>query len=174
MSWYILQAQGNREKTVAEALNQLKEKKAVVFEQVLVPEENVIENSISGVKKTVKRRLFPGYIFFEGEITDEIILALKDIRFTSGFIGGNKPAEMSAVEAEKMLRKTADGNSDRASYKISFTVGEEVELNNGPFEGFSGHIEDCDYDRNSLKISIAVFGRDTDIDVSFDDVTKLN
>lgn len=174
MSWYIIQAQSNREKTVAEKLNDLKEKGIVSFEQVLVPEESVIENSVSGVKKTVKRRLFPGYIFFEGELSDEIILGLKDIRFTSGFIGGNNPAPMSEAEATKMLRKTSDGKHNEASYKISFTIGEEVELNNGPFEGFSGNIENCDYDKSALKVSISVLGRTTDIDVRFEDVTKIN
>ena len=173
MSWYVLQTQSNRENKVATDLRMMKEKSSDLFDQVVVPEENIIENNASGDKRTIKKRLFPGYVFVEGNLSDELLLGIKTLRFASGFIGGNSPAEMTDIEVEKMLEKSLSGDESEGRYEVTFTTGEEIVVNDGPFEGFNGNVLSCDYDKNILEISIAVFGRDTSIDLEFKHVSKI-
>jgi transcriptional antiterminator NusG len=175
MNWYILQAQGNRENKVADLLKEQAIDDGVeeFLEEVIVPEEEIIENSIHGKKKTIKRRFYPGYVFIKADLSDEFMISVKKIRFARGFIGGNSPAPMSSGEIDKVKKLMNDGASfDRPVYKINFSVGEEVRINSGPFEGFTGIVKSANYEKNVIEVDVRVFGRDTSIGIDFADVSK--
>lgn len=175
MNWYVLKSQGNRENRVAELLReQVKDDGVEQFlEEVIVPEEEVIENTIHGKEKIIKRKFYPGYVFIKAELTSELLLSIKKIRFASGFIGGNKPVAMSKSEVQKM-RKIVDSvtSSESPVYKVTFTSGEEVRINSGAFDGFTGIVNSVNYDKNVIGVVVQVFGRDTSIGIDFADVSK--
>lgn len=174
MNWYIIKTQTNRENKVADLI-----KDQIVIddidelvEEIAVPEEKVIQNSVSGKNRIVRRRYYPGYVFINADMTTELILAVKGTSFTTGFIGGNKPTAMTGSETKKMLSLNNSDMDSEPSYKIQFTLGEEVRINDGPFEGFNGGVESVDYDKNILTLEVQVFGRATTIDVDFSSVNK--
>lgn len=175
MNWYILKAQNMRENKVAESLKDQvsNDKIEECLGEVIVPEEEVIENSINGKKKTIKRRFYPGYVFIKAELTDEFLLSVKKIKFASGFIGGNKPTPVTKNEIKKIKQLVDTGMSnENPVYKITFKAGEEVHINAGPFEGFTGTVNTADYDKNILDVDVLVFGRNTSINLEFGEVSK--
>lgn len=175
MNWYILKAQSNRENKVADLLKEQAKDDGVesFLEEVVVPEEVVIENSIHGKKRTIKRRFYPGYVFIKAELSDEFLLSVRKIRFASGFIGGNNPAPMSETEIKKVKSMIDAGLSgDSPVYKITFSAGEEVRINAGPFDGFTGVVNSADYEKNIINVDVQVFGRDTSVGLDFADVSK--
>jgi len=174
MNWYIIKTQTNRENKVADLIKDQIEIDDLedLVEEVAVPEEKVIQNSVSGKNKIVKRRYYPGYVFINAEMTTDLILSIKGTNFTTGFIGGSKPTAMTNPEVKKMLVLNNGDTDSEPSYKIQFNSGEEVRINDGPFEGFNGGVKNIDYDKNILTLEVQVFGRPTTIDVDFSSVNK--
>ena len=105
-------------------------------------------------------------------MTTDLILSIKGTNFTTGFIGGSKPTAMTNPEVKKMLVLNNGDTDSEPSYKIQFNSGEEVRINDGPFEGFNGGVKNIDYDKNILTLEVQVFGRPTTIDVDFSSVNK--
>jgi transcriptional antiterminator NusG len=175
MRWYILKTQSNRENKVSELLRSQVEDDGIssLLEEVLVPEEKIIENTMSGQKRTRTRRFYPGYVFLKADLTEDFFLAVRKISFASGFIGGNKPTPMPANEVEKIISLNEQLNSQESpTYKITYATDEELRIISGPFNGFTCTVNKVDYDKSSLEVAVQVFGRDTEISLGFADVAK--
>lgn len=142
------------------------------FGQILVPVEEVME--IKGGQKNIsERKFFPGYILLEMEMTDETWHLVKHTEKVSGFIGGTltKPTPISQKEMQNILDQIKAG-VEKPKPKILFEIGEAVRVKEGPFSDFHGTVEDVNYDKNKLRVSVLIFGRPTPIELDFDQVEK--
>jgi transcriptional antiterminator NusG len=174
MRWYVVQAHSGFEKHVARSLaehvrnSNMQDK----FGEILVPTEEVVEMK-SGQKRTSERKFFPGYVLVKMEMTDETWHLVKSISKVSGFIGGTgtKPTPISDKEAEAIVRQMQEG-VEKPKPKFSFTPGESVRVIEGPFQDFNGTVEDVNFEKNKLKVSVSIFGRMTPVELEFSQVEK--
>ena len=143
------------------------------FGQILVPTEEVVEVK-SGQKSVTERRFFPGYVLIEMEMTDDTWHLVKDTGKVTGFVGGksNKPTPIPAREMDKLLQQMQDG-IDKPRPKISYEVGELVRIKEGPFADFNGNVEEVNYEKSRLRVSVTIFGRSTPVELEFGQVEKV-
>ncbi|MBK7352577.1 MAG: transcription termination/antitermination protein NusG [Nitrosomonas sp.] len=172
--WYVIHAYSGYENTVKRALQEriTRAKMDDKFGQILVPVEEVME--IKGGQKNIsERKFFPGYILLEMEMTDETWHLVKHTEKVSGFIGGTltKPTPISQKEMQNILDQIKAG-VEKPKPKILFETGEAVRVKEGPFSDFHGTVEDVNYDKNKLRVSVLIFGRPTPIELDFDQVEK--
>ncbi len=171
--WYIVHAYSNFEKKVAEAI---KERAAQMgledhFEEVLVPMEEVVEVR-RGRKVNAERKFFPGYVLVKMEMTDQAYHLIKDTPKVTGFLGtDNKPIPISEAEAGRILHQVQEG-VERPKSSITFEVGEQVKVADGPFASFSGLVEEVDEERARLKVTVSIFGRATPVELEYNQVEK--
>jgi transcriptional antiterminator NusG len=172
--WYIVQTHTAFEKKVAQtirdqaAMHRLEDQ----FEEVLVPTEEVVEVRPGGKKVSSERKFFPGYVLVKMEMTNESYHLVKDVPKVTGFLGtANKPTPISEREAEQILQQVKEG-VERPRSSVIFEVGEEVRVTDGPFESFTGLVEEVDADRSRLKVSVSIFGRATPVELEFGQVEK--
>lgn len=172
--WYIVHAYSNFEKKVAEAI---KERAAAAglqdfFEEVLVPMEEVIEMR-RGRKVPAERKFFPGYVLVKMDMTDEAYHLIKNTPKVTGFLGtDNRPIPISEDEAAHILHQVQEG-VERPRPSITFEIGEQVRVADGPFASFNGLVEEVDEDRARLKVAVSIFGRATPVELEFGQVEKL-
>jgi len=172
--WYIVHAYSNFEKQVA---NSIKEQAAFrglsdYFEEILVPTEEVVEVK-RGRKVTSERKFFPGYILVKMEMADEAYHLIKNTPKVSGFLGTEqKPIPISEDEAMRILQQVRDG-VDRPKPAVTFEIGEQVRVSDGPFSSFNGHVEEVDEERTRLKVAVSIFGRATPVELEYGQVEKL-
>lgn len=175
-SWYILQTFSGFENRIVETI-QSKIKNydiKILFTEIMVPGENVIEFK-SGKKKNIECKFFPGYILIKMHMNEKIWKFIKKIPKVIGFIGGvsERPAALSNQEIEKIIYQISKiGKTPRS--KIKFSIGEKIRIKNGPFADFYGKVEEVDYIKNRLKISVLIFGRSTPIELNFVQVEQNN
>ena len=172
--WYVVHAYSGFEKSVQRALIDRVNRSGMQdsFGQILVPVEEVIE--MRGGQKTVtERKFFPGYVLVEMEMNDESWHLVKSTPKVTGFVGGtaNKPAPISEKEVEKIMQQMQDG-VDKPRPKVLFEVGEVVRVKEGPFTDFHGSVEDANYEKNKLRVSVTIFGRATPVELDFAQVEK--
>jgi transcriptional antiterminator NusG len=172
--WYIVQTHTAFEKKVAQtirdqaAMHRLEDQ----FEEVLVPTEEVVEVRPGGKKVSSERKFFPGYVLVKMEMTNESYHLVKEVPKVTGFLGtANKPTPISEREAEQILQQVKEG-VERPRSSVIFEVGEEVRVTDGPFESFTGLVEEVDADRSRLKVSVSIFGRATPVELEFGQVEK--
>ncbi len=175
--WYIVHAYSNFEKKVAATIREQAERKGLtaLIEEIEVPTEEVVEIA-RGKKKTVERRYFPGYVLMKAQLTDDIYHLVKDTPKVSGFLGaegGKKPLPVRQREVDRILGKSTDESAERTRPRISFEIGEQVQVNDGPFQGFEGAVEEIDEAHGRLKVTVSIFGRGTPVDLEFDQVVKV-
>ena len=172
--WYVLQAYSNYEKRVKESLEEHIERLGMqeYFGEILVPTEEVVEMR-AGVKPTSERRFLPGYVLVEMELNDESWHLVKSVPRVSGFVGGtsDQPAPISEKEAEAILQQVKVG-SEQPRHKFSFQAGELVRVIDGPFADFNGTVEDVNYEKSKLRVSVSIFGRSTPVELDFGQVEK--
>jgi transcriptional antiterminator NusG len=142
------------------------------FGEILVPTEEVVEMK-SGQKRTSERKFFPGYVLVKMEMDDESWHLVKNVPKVTGFIGGSgmKPTPISDKEAESIMRQVQEG-VEKPKPKFSFQTGEQVRVTDGPFQDFNGTVEDVNYEKNKLKVSVSIFGRMTPVELDFSQVEK--
>jgi len=172
--WYIVQAYSNFEGKVAESITREAERKGLthLFEEVLVPKEEVAEIR-RGKKVISERKFFPGYVLVKMEMTDAAHLLIKDTPKVTGFLGANnKPQPISEKEAERILGQVEKG-VEAPEITITFEVGEEVKVSDGPFASFSGLVDEVDEERHRLKVSVSIFGRATPVELEYTQVEKV-
>ena len=172
--WYIVQAYSNFERKVAEDIRQkvAQNKLQDLFEDVIVPTEKVVEMR-RGRKVTSERRFFPGYVLVKMEMTDEAYHLIKNTPKVTGFLGSdNKPIPISEAEATRILHQVQEG-VERPRPSISFEIGEQVRVADGPFASFNGLVEEVDEERSRLKVAVSIFGRPTPVELEFGQVEKV-
>ncbi|MFS4439651.1 transcription termination/antitermination protein NusG [Paracoccaceae bacterium GXU_MW_L88] len=173
LRWYSVSVLSNFEKKVAEAIRESAETQGLSDEivQVVVPTEEVIEVR-RGKKVTVERRFMPGYVLVQMEMTDRAYHLVNSTNRVTGFLGQQgKPVPMRDAEVEAMLNQERE-TAERPRSTISFDIGETVNVTDGPFEGFSGMVEEVDADAERLKVSVSIFGRATPVDLEYGQVAK--
>ncbi|MEM9148414.1 MAG: transcription termination/antitermination protein NusG [Pseudomonadota bacterium] len=171
--WYSVHVLSNFEKKVAEAIREAVGQQALEEEidEILVPTEEVtvVER---GQKKTREQRFMPGYVLVRMEMTDRAYHLIKDTPRVTGFLGPQgKPTPLRDAEVARLLNQVEEG-TERPRPAITFEVGETVAVTDGPFEGFSGMVEDVDEEAARLKVSVTIFGRATPVELEYAQVTK--
>jgi transcriptional antiterminator NusG len=172
--WYVVHVFSGMEKSVHKALMERIERAGLDnhFGQVLIPSEEVVEIK-AGQKAISERRIFPGYILIEMDLTDETWHLVKNTNRVTGFLGGsgNRPTPISAKEVEKIQSQMEEG-VEKPKPKVLFEVGELVRVKDGPFTDFNGNVEDVNYDKSKVRVSVAIFGRPTPVELDFSQVEK--
>lgn len=172
--WYVVHVYSGMEKSVHKAMLERIERAGLqnYFGKVLVPSEEVIESK-GGQKSISERRIFPGYVLVEMELTDETWHVIKNTPRVTGFLGGsgNRPTPISEKEVAKILSQMEEG-VERPRPKILFEVGEMVRVKEGPFADFNGNVEEVNYEKSKVRVSVAIFGRSTPVELDFSQVEK--
>lgn len=176
MRWYVAQTQSNYEKRVQLLVREqvMLQNKGAFVEEVLIPTEQVVEVK-KGVKTNSERKFFPGYVLIKCEMTDDVWHLVRSIPHVTTFIGaerGRKPIPITEKEAMRILNQMEEGVEKPRSL-ISFEVGEEVRVVDGPFNTFQGVVEEVDEDKERLQVSVSIFGRSTPIDLEYAQVEKI-
>jgi transcriptional antiterminator NusG len=172
--WYIVHAYSNFEKKVAESIKERAKAANLghLFDEVLVPSEDVIEVR-RGRKVHSERKLFPSYVLVKMEMTDQGFLLIKNTPKVTGFLGAdNKATPISEDEAMRILNQVKEG-VERPKPSVSYEIGEQVKVSDGPFASFSGQVEEVDEERSRLKVAVMIFGRPTRVDLEFGQVEKV-
>lgn len=172
--WYVVHVYSGMEKSVHKAMLERIERAGLqnYFGKILVPSEEVIESK-GGQKSISERRIFPGYVLVEMELTDETWHVIKNTPRVTGFLGGsgNRPTPISEKEVAKILSQMEEG-VERPRPKVLFEVGEMVRVKEGPFADFNGNVEEVNYEKSKVRVSVAIFGRSTPVELDFSQVEK--
>ncbi len=172
--WYIVQAYSNFERKVAESIREkvAQTKLEHLFEDVIVPTEKVVEVR-RGRKVDTERKFFPGYVLVKMEMTDQAFHLIKNTPKVTGFLGSdNSPVPISEKEAMSILQQVQEG-VERPKPSVSFEVGENVRVSDGPFASFNGVVEEVDEERARLKVEVSIFGRPTPVELEYSQVEKV-
>jgi len=173
--WYSVSVLSNFEKKVAEQIKQAVADQGLQdeIEEVLVPTEEVIEIR-RGKKVTSERRFMPGYVLVRMDMTDRGYHLINSINRVTGFLGPQgKPMPMRDSEVNQILNRAEEGVEVAPRNLIRFEVGENVSVTDGPFEGFSGMVEEVDDAAGRLKVTVSIFGRPTPVELEFTQVSKV-
>jgi transcription termination/antitermination protein NusG len=172
--WYVVHVYSGMEKSVSKAMIERIDRAGLQghFGQILVPSEEVVE--VKGGQKSIsERRIFPGYVLVEMELTDETWHLVKSTPRVTGFLGGsgNRPTPISENEVKKILSQIEEG-VEKPRPKILFEVGEMVRVKEGPFADFNGNVEEVNYEKSKVRVSVTIFGRSTPVELDFSQVEK--
>ncbi len=175
MRWYVVHAYSGMEKSVQRALTERIERAGMQdkFGQILVPSEEVVEVK-NGTKSVTERRLFPGYVFVEMEMTDDTWHLVKNTSKVTGFIGGksNKPTPIAPHEVAKIMQQVQEG-VEKPRPKVLYEVGEVIRIKDGPFTDFNGNVEEVNYEKSKVRVTVTIFGRATPVELDFSQVEKV-
>jgi len=175
MRWYVVHAYSGFEKSVQRALIERIARAGMqnMFGKILVPTEEVVEMK-SGQKNISERKFFPGYVLVEMDMTDEAWHLVKNTAKVTGFVGGahgKKPPPISEKEVQAIMHQMQEG-VEKPKPKVLFEIGEAVRVKEGPFTDFHGTVEDVNYDKSKLRVSVTIFGRATLVELEFGQVEK--
>ncbi len=173
--WYIVHAYTNFERKVADAIKERAKQAGLehLFDDIVVPTEDVVEVR-RGRKVQTERKFLPGYVLVKMEMTDPAFLLIKNTPKVTGFLGSdNKAVAITDEEAARILNQVEEG-VERPKPLVTFDVGEQVRVAEGPFASFAGHVEEVDEERARLKVAVSIFGRATPVELEFGQVEKLS
>src|SRR2546421_9054906 len=172
--WYIIHAYSNFENKVADSIREQAKQRHLepVFEEIMVPKEKVVEVR-RGRKVDAERKFFPGYVLVKMDLPAEAYHLIKNTPKVTGFLDAdNKPLPISDAEAQRIIHQVQEG-IERPKPSVSFEVGEQVRVSDGPFASFNGTVEEVDDARSRLKVAVSIFGRATPVELEFGQVEKL-
>jgi transcriptional antiterminator NusG len=174
MRWYVVHAYSGYENYVKKTLQEYIERASMHerFGDILVPSEEVVEIR-DGKKRKSERKFFPGYVLVQMDMDDAVWHLVRSVPRVMGFIGGtaDKPAPITEREANQILQRMEEG-AERPRPKVLFEPGEVVRVSSGPFADFEAVVEEVDYEKNKLKVSVLIFGRSTPVELEFTQVEK--
>ena len=173
-NWYIVHAYSNFEKQVANAIREQSIQRGMEdkFSEILVPTEDVVQVR-KGRKVQSERKFFPGYVLVKMEMTDDAYHLVKKTNKVAGFLGSqNKPVPITSDEVERIMTQVQEGVDGPVS-SLTFEIGEQVRVAEGPFASFSGMVEEVDVERSRLKVAVSIFGRATPVELEYNQVEKL-
>lgn len=175
MRWYVVQAFSGFEGRVAKSLKEHIKMHGMedLFGEVLVPTEEVVEMR-AGQKRKSERKFFPGYVLVQMIMNDASWHLVRNVPRVMGFIGGtsDRPAPITDKEADAILNRLQE-SADKPKHKTLFEPGEVIRVSDGPFADFNGTVEEVDYDKSRLKVSVLIFGRATPVELDFSQVEKV-
>lgn len=172
--WYVVHVYSGFEQKVVQSIKEQIVAKGMdeLFDDVLLPTEEVVEMR-RGSKVRSDRKFFPGYVLVKMELTDQTWHLVKDTPKVTGFLGAKgKPSPITEAEADRILRQVKEG-VERPKPSVTFEIGEQVRVSDGPFTSFNGMVEDVDEEKARLKVSVSIFGRATPVDLEYSQVEKL-
>ena len=174
MDWYVIQAFSNCEKKVKAAIEERIEISGLskMFGEIMIPTEQLTELK-KGQKKQLERKFFPGYMLIQMEMNDDTWHLVRKTSNVMGFIGGskNKPVPLTERELNNIVNRV-DEAVEKPKFKTVFESGETVRINDGPFNDFNGTVEEVDYEKNLIKVSVSIFGKSTPVELNFSQVEK--
>ena len=174
LRWYVVHAYSGMEKAVERNILERISRAGMQdkFGRILVPMEEVVEIK-NGQKKTTERKFFPGYVLVEMVMDDDTWHLVKHTNKVTGFVGGskNRPAPISEADVQKIVSQMQEG-TDKPRHKVEFEVGEYIRVKEGPFTDFNGTVEEVNYERNKMRVSVTIFGRATPVELEFGQVEK--
>lgn len=174
MRWYVIHTLTGKENKVAEAIQRQADARNVgqLIRRSLIPTETEIR-STSGRRREIKRKLFPGYVFCEMDLTEELRTIIQQISGVTHFLGGGGqggPVPLRAEEVDRILKTVGE---EAATPKAAWELGQAVRITEGPFSEFSGKIIDVNAERETVKVQVTIFGRETPVEVEFTQVERL-
>lgn len=174
LKWYVVHAYSGMEKAVERNIRERADRAGMEdkFGRILVPTEEVVEIR-SGVKRTTERKFFPGYVLVEMVMDDDSWHLVRRTNKVTGFVGGarNRPTPISEEEVMKIVNRMEEG-AEKPRHKVEFEVGEYIRVKDGPFTDFNGTVEEVNYDKNKMRVSVTIFGRATPVELEFGQVEK--
>ena len=175
LRWYVVLAYSGMEKAVERNIQEriVRSDMQSKFGRTLVPVEEVVEIR-NGQKRTTERKFYPGYVLVEMVMDDETWHLIKHTNKVTGFVGGakNRPAPISESEVQEIISRMQEG-TDKPRHKIEFLVGESVRVKEGPFTDFNGSVEDVNYEKSKVRVSVTIFGRATPVELDFSQIEKI-
>lgn len=174
LRWYVVHAYSGMEKAVERNIKERINRAGMqhMFGDILVPTEEVVEIK-NGQKRTSERRFYPGYVLVQMVMNDESWHLVKHTNKVTGFVGGakNRPAPISDEEVAKIMGQMEEG-TEKPRHKVEFVVGEYVRVKDGPFTDFNGTVEEVNYEKSKVRVSVTIFGRATPVELEFSQVEK--
>ena len=174
MEYYVIQAFSNCEKKVKASLEERIEMSGLseMFGEIMIPTEQVTELK-KGQKKQMERKFFPGYMLVEMNMNDDTWHLVRKTPNVMGFLGGtkNKPLPLSEKELNRIINRVEE-TTEQPVFKTVFESGETVRINDGPFNDFNGVVEEVDYEKNLIRVSVSIFGKSTPVELNFSQVEK--
>jgi len=174
LRWYVVHAYSGMEKAVERNIKERINRAGMqhMFGDILVPTEEVVEIK-NGQKRTSERRFYPGYVLVQMVMNDDTWHLVKHTNKVTGFVGGakNRPAPISDEEVAKIMGQMEEG-VEKPRHKVEFTVGEYVRVKDGPFTDFNGTVEEVNYEKSKVRVSVTIFGRATPVELEFSQVEK--
>ena len=173
MRWYVIHTYSGFENKIADFIMEQANKKGLAdkVEQVLVPQENVVSVR-NGAKVEQKRKFLPGYVLIKMEMNDDTWYLVNNVPKVTGFLGGKRPTAITESEAMRILNQVQEG-VEKPRSAVSYDVGEQVRVIDGPFVSFIGTVEEVDKEKERLKVLVSIFGRATPVDLDYVQVKKV-